>query len=109
MEKKNILFVLIQVDEAHSSAWPAGVENQPEPQQNIEERIKRANDFESPFPVFVDTWENDFAETYHAWPDKYYHINPDMKVLHKSEYGTGDNDDALIKYDCLELVKALLL
>ena len=114
MKECGILFILIHIDEAHSSEWPVGLENQPEPQKNIQERIDRANNFiidnNVPFPVYVDNWENDFAEIYQAWPDKYYHVGPDLVVINKSEYGTGvdNHPDALIKLDSLDLIKQLL-
>ena len=112
MKKEGILFILIQIDEAHSSAWPVGLIDQPEPQKNIQERIERANIFvqtESvPFPVYVDTWQNDFAETYHAWPDKYYCFDSDFNVLVKSEYGSEGEMDAKIKLDCVTLINNLL-
>lgn len=109
MKKRDILFILIQIDEAHSSAWPAGLENQPEPQKDISDRLERANKFVSeeivPFPVFVDTWNNDFAETYLAWPDKYYLFDENLTILQMSTYGHEGERDALIDVDCVELIK----
>lgn len=112
MKQHNIIFILIQIDEAHSSAWPIGLENQPEPQANFDERVERANKFvidnQCPFPVYIDTWNNDFAETYHAWPDKYYCIDIDNIVTAKAEYGTIGKENALIKVDCVELILQLI-
>lgn len=113
MKEAGILFVLIQIAEAHSSAWPVGLEDQPEPQQNIQDRLERANKFVTddnvPFPVYVDTWSDNFSEMYQSWPDKYYLVDYDMRILMKSEYGTGnDHPDALIRVDSLDLVKQLL-
>lgn len=110
MKQHNIVFILIQIDEAHSSAWPIGLDNQPEPQASFEERVERANIFAPtcPFPVYVDTWSNDFAETYHAWPDKYYCFDQSHTVIAKSEYGTEGDENALIKVDCIEVISQLI-
>lgn len=93
MKEKNIIFILVQIDEAHSSEWPVALENQPEPQKNIGERLERANAFvqseQIPFPLYVDVWSNEFAETYRAWPDKYYLINSEHTIVATSEYGNN--------------------
>lgn len=108
MKKHKIVFILIQIDEAHSSSWPVGLSNQPEPQSNIEDRLTRANNFVKtdlvPFDTFVDVWSNDFAETYHAWPDKYFMCDSNLKILEISEYGTKGKQDALIQNDCLDVI-----
>ena len=112
MLNKNIKFLLIQIDEAHSTAWPLGVENTPEPQKTFEERVLRANSFFNvdkpldPFVIKVDGWDNRFAEMFRAWPDKYYLVDTNFKVLAKSEYGV--KKDALINTDCTALVCELL-
>ncbi len=110
MKDKKINFILIQIDEAHSSAWPLGLKDQVEPQQDLSDRVKRANDFvekdQVPFEVLIDTWENDFANKYKAWPDKYICIDKNKKIIAKSEYGA--KADALINKDCCVLIKELL-
>lgn len=102
--------ILVQIHEAHSSAWPTGLDLQPEPQVCLLDRLQRANEFltedQPPFPVLVDTWEDTFEQTFQAWPDKYYLINRDMHVLTKSTYGT--RADALIDVDCISLVRRIL-
>ncbi len=102
--------ILIQIHEAHSSAWPTGLDRQPEPQTCLLDRLQRANEFISedqpPFPVYIDTWADTFEQTFQAWPDKYYLINRDMQVLTKSTYGT--RADALIDVDCITLVRRIL-
>ena len=112
MEKHEILFILIQIDEAHSSAWPVALTEQPEPQKNIEDRINRATDFvvksSPPFSVYIDKWSNEFAETYHAWPDKYYCIDSKYNIIAMSEYGKEGSKDALIKVDCIDLINDLI-
>lgn len=102
--------ILIQIHEAHSTAWPTGLDNQPEPQYCLIDRQNRANDFiineQPPFPVYVDTWNNDFEQTYRAWPDKYYLIDRNMNVLTKSTY--GERSDALIDVDCINIIREIL-
>jgi hypothetical protein len=107
---RDVGVILIQIHEAHSSAWPTGLDQQPEPQSCISDRIQRANEFiaedQPPFPVYIDTWEDKFEQTFQSWPDKYYMINRDMQVLAKSTYGT--RADALIDVDCISLVRRIL-
>ena len=102
--------ILVQIHEAHSSAWPTGLDQQPEPQTCLLDRLQRANEFmaedQPPFPVLVDTWADTFEQTFQAWPDKYYLITRDMQVLAKSTYGT--RADALIDVDCISLVRRIL-
>lgn len=109
MKAHGIFLMLIQIDEAHSSAWPVGLKDQPEPQKNMEERLERANTFVSvespPFPVYVDNWSNDYAESYHSWPDKYYCFDSEMTIIAMSEY--GKKYDAVINVDCVDLIKDL--
>lgn len=104
--------MLIQIDEAHSSAWPIGLDNTPEPQQSFEERCERANKFvrdyqpQDPFIVKVDGWSNEFSNTFKAWPDKYYMIDPAFKILAKAEYGA--KADALIDVDCIVHIQNII-
>ena len=114
MKKANIKFILIQIDEAHSTGWPIGLVDTPEPQKSFQERIERANKFvlidkpADPFTVLIDGWSNEFAETFHAWPDKYYMVDPQYQVLAKAEYGTEGSNDALIKVDCSNIICSLI-
>lgn len=114
MKEAKIKFILVQIDEAHSTAWPIGLANTPEPQKSFEERVNRANAFinsdkpDEPFVIKIDGWNNIFAETFHAWPDIYYLIDKKYKVLARSEYGTEDDNDALIKVDCTKLICELI-
>jgi len=110
MKEKNIDFILIQIDEAHSTAWPTGLKNNISPQKSLTERFERAKEFiktdNPPFTVLVDTWSNSFAEKYKAWPDKYYCIDKNFNIIEKSEYGL--KKDALINKDCCEVITELL-
>ena len=110
MREKKINFILIQIDEAHSSAWPTGLKNQVDPQKDFEDRVQRSIKFQEtdkvPFEILVDTWENDYANKYKSWPDKYYCIDQNRKIIAKSEY--GNITDALINKDCCVLIEELL-
>ena len=110
MKEHKINFILIQIDEAHSTARPIGLKNAPNPQKSLDERVERALQFikedKPPFEVLVDTWENDFANKYKTWPDKYYCLDKNLKIIGKSEYGA--NGDALINKDCCALIEELM-
>lgn len=118
MKLAKIKFLLIQIDEAHSTAWPVGLDNTPTPQTSFQERVDRANEFvlseptllldSESFIVKIDGWDNIFAETFHAWPDKYYLIDNSYKVIKKSEYGSKGEQDAHIKIDCTKLICNLI-
>lgn len=102
----------MQIDEAHSEAWPMALPTQPTPQQNFQERVERANAFvtkyKCPYPVYVDGWNNIFAETFRAWPDKFYFVkNSDLKVISKSEYHKEGALEAVIIEDYTELLTRL--
>ncbi len=107
---KGIGIILIQIHEAHSTAWPTGLSEVVQPQTCIQDRLDRANKFiqtDKPlYPVYVDTWDNTFEQTFRAWPDKYYLIDSEKKVLQKSTYGA--NADALIDIDCITLIRRIL-
>lgn len=115
--KKNINIILIQIDEAHSTAWPLSINailniEQPEPQKTFEDRINRANYFvdkyHPPYNVYIDGWDNQFAELFRAWPDKYHLIDQNMMILAKSDYGTEGEKEAVIVEDCTILLQNLI-
>ncbi len=113
MAEKDIFFILVQIDEAHTPAWPQGVIQLGVPQTSVEDRLHRAQKFnteeivgnEAHFKVLVDTWSNSFAETYQAWPDKYVLFDYERKVVAKSTYGAQKN--AVIDVDCVDLIYSL--
>jgi len=119
LRQNNMQVILIQIDEAHSDGWPLGtlwsngIESQPKPQSSFGDRCARANHFlatyQPPYPVFVDGWDNQFAETFQAWPDKFHCVNSDMVIIAKSEYGVDGDQDALIKEDYTVLLNRLIL
>lgn len=112
MHDNKIKFLLVQINEAHSSAWPAGLPDQPEPQKCYTDRVSRAAKFakednpKDSFILRVDGWDNLFDNKFRTWPDKYYLIDNNYKVLAKSEYGM--KKDGLIDLDCLDLLKNML-
>lgn len=83
-------FIAVYVSEAHASdEWPLGKFVSIPQHKTIEERIVAAKNFVSALnfklPVYVDTIDNSFDNTYYAWPDRYYIIrNGIMK-----DYGTA--------------------
>ena len=113
MKAKRIFFVLVYIDEAHSSKWPIGLDYHPPPQSNFDERMRNAKDFacsqvvdKGAFLIVVDDWTNPFGETFRAWPDKYYLLDEACTVLAKSEYGR--KRDALIDVDCLDMIRDMV-
>ena len=113
LEKHNLKVILIQVDEAHSDAWPVALENQPPPQQSLKDRVDRAQyfieNYNPPYPVYIDNWNNEFAELFRAWPDKFYCVDRNLKVIAKSEYGTVGDKEALVVKDYIEVLEDLML
>lgn len=110
LEKLNIKIILIQIDEAHSSGWPNGLDTQPEPQQSFEERVERANQYVNeenpPFSVYIDPWNNCFAERFKAWPDKFFMFDSEMNVVARSEY--GESHEALVNDDYSDILLRLI-
>ena len=112
LAKHNLAVILIQIDEAHSSAWPIALEDQPEPHASIENRMQRAKLFVSKYgntyPVYVDLWNNVFAETFRAWPDKYHCVDNNLQVIGKATYGTEGKMEAIVEKDYTVLLKELM-
>ncbi len=118
LNARNIQVILIQIDEAHSDGWPLGrlwsngIETQPKPHGSFVDRVDRANHFVTtynpPYPVFIDGWDNQFAELFSAWPDKFHCVTQDLVIVAKSEYGSEGEEDALIKEDYTVLLQKLL-
>lgn len=89
------------------------------PQKSLEDRIKRAEQFmqvpmvaialamdNSPITIAIDTWDNEFGNRLHAWPDVYYLVDlVSKRILARSTYGM--NADALIDVECLDLLDQL--
>lgn len=116
MEEKRIIFLLVQIDEAHSQAWPIGLPNAPKPHACFQDRLDQANEFiknheiMKPFIVKVDGFNNEFASKFRAWPDEYYMIDSNYKVLAKSEYekDNQNNREGLPDMDCLDLIEEII-
>ena len=112
MAAKGIFFILVQIEEAHTAAWPTGTIALGVPQTGAADRIARAAAFaaaELPsahFAVLVDPWTNPFANRFRAWPDKYYLIDAVTRVVkEKSTYGVLK--DAVIDKDCVDVLYSL--
>lgn len=104
---------MIYIDEAHSDRWKIGLqEKHLPPQKDINDRLLRAKTFvekeKCPYPVYVDTWSNDYALQTHSWPDRFFLIDKQWKILETSEYGSVGDADAKIILDCTVLLQQLL-
>ena len=118
LKENNIEVILIQVDEAHSTAWPLAIDHlfnveQVESQKTFDDRIKRANHFVTqyncPYKVYIDSWSNDFANIFRAWPDKYHCINKDLTIIAKSDYHSTERKEATVVEDCTLVLEKLLI
>jgi len=111
MAGKGIFFLLVQIEEAHTPAWPTGTIRLGVPQTDLADRMSRAATFaatEVPsehFKVLVDPWTNSFANRFRAWPDKYYLVDDARIVKEKSTYGA--HSDAVIDRDCVDVLYSL--
>ena len=99
IENNNIKLILVQINEAHSDEWPKHLQDQPAPQKDFNDRIDRAKLFQEkynidqyPFiQVYVDGWDNSVDTMLQLWPDKYYLLDKNKKILKKSEYGSASD------------------
>jgi hypothetical protein len=103
---------MVQINEAHSLKWKIG-RYHPLPQHSFEDRLNRANQFvmdeKVPYPTYVDGWNDEYDNTYHAWPDRYFLVDKDKKLIATSEYGKDGDMDGTILLDCTDLLQKLLL
>lgn len=89
MKQNNIELILIQISEAHTDKWPIGLIDHPTQHINFEEKILKAQYFNNKFPyfnIYIDSLENEFENSYQAWPDKFVLINKDKFILDNSKY-----------------------
>jgi hypothetical protein len=107
-----IRVIMIQINEAHSHKWKIGMDKHPSPQQDFCERVCRAQDFltkyKVPYDMYIDNWDNDYENAFHAWPDKYYLVGKDLKVLAKSEYGTEGAMDGKLLVDPTDILEGFV-
>lgn len=117
IKKHGINLILVQIDEAHSNAWPMSIHTllnvEPAtPHKSFEDRVKRAqyfvDNYKPPYNVFVDGWNNEFAELFKAWPDRYYCVNKDFELIQKSEYHKNGDKEAVVKTDITVLLEQLM-
>lgn len=112
IRRAGIAVYLVQIQEAHSTAWPAGLDPV-EPHRDLDARVARAAEAakESPFPILVDTMEDVFEKTMHAWPDRYIVVDPETHgITHYTSYHhTSDAQyDARPVVDFLTMLDSLL-
>ena len=112
MEWANIRFILIQIEEAHTDGWPIGRDYQPKNHSCFKDRVDMANqfiqNFNPPFPVYIDDFDNKFENRFRAWPDKFYCIDQEYKVIQKSQYGDSGDMDGVVLEDCTVTIERLL-
>jgi hypothetical protein len=112
MEAKDIFFLLIQIEEAHTPAWPTGTIILGTPHADFADRCASATAFsitevptDSPFQVLVDPWHKSFANRYHAWPDQYVLLDSKRTIVQKSTYNA--HREATLDVDCVDLILSL--
>ena len=54
----------------------------------------------------VDGWDDAFEQSFRAWPDKCLLLDAHMRLLAMSSYGA--RADALVDYDCVDLLEDLV-
>jgi len=108
LKESNYHLILVQIQEAHTKLWPLGMTNHPDLQLDFSQRVSRANEFKEkysiPFRIVIDPWGDMFENIYQAWPDKYYLIGTDGKVITRSEYALN----AVVINDYADLLESLL-
>ena len=103
--------ILVQIQEAHSKYWPQGMDNHPDIQRSLKDRMLRAYEFNSKLlehginledidvkkalRVVIDPWGDEFEKLYQCWPDQYYILSENHIIVKKSEYTM----DAVIEED----------
>lgn len=112
MKDAGIALILVQIEEAHTNAWPIGKEYQPDNHKSMEERTEHANTFvqmyNPPFPVLVDNFDDNlYEETFHSWPDKYYYFDRNFNVIEHSTYHQDPDRDGMVKIDVVDLIKQI--
>jgi len=71
-------FVMVYISEAHATdVWPLGNKLVVNDHKCIEDRIKAAKEHiveerKNKIPIFVDTMDNSFDNTFFAWPERFY-------------------------------------
>jgi len=113
VREHNINIILVQVSEAHSDQWPVYIDEifgvkQPKPHQTFADRVSRANffveEYNPPYPVYIDNWSNTFENKFRAWPDKYHIVDSALKVIAKAEYHTDKMNEAKVVEDYVDLL-----
>jgi len=95
---RKVNFLVVYIAEAHAvDEWPVGDPLKiMQPKTNVE-RAAIAKKFKESYsfmlPMLADTVENDFEQTYSAWPIRFYVVQ-DKKILFKAfpdEHNTYDS------------------
>lgn len=118
MKNKNIKILLVQINEAHSTAWNISLPNAPNPQKTFSERVERCNNFvedhkdkydDDVFLIKIDPFDNRFENLFRIWPDEFYLIDSNYRVIAKSEYSSElPERDGVTDIDCNEYIEKLI-
>lgn len=113
LRRAGVAVVLIYIHEAHSSAWPVGLPDQPEPHACYADRVRRACAFRDanpglPYPLYLDTWGDAFEQRYRAWPDHYYLVEAATGRLQAQSTYAHVRGEALVDEDLAQLLARLL-
>jgi len=79
-------FVYIYIEEAHAEdEWPLSTEFTIKQHKTIEERLTAARrlveEFGSKITVLVDTMANEFNQKFFVWPERWFLLDPEGKLL----------------------------
>lgn len=87
--------------------------NQVDPQHDFKERMERAREFvaidqpQHPFIVAVDGWDNNIDNILHLWPDLFYLVDNNWRIIQKASY-THIRGDGVVDEDYLDVLERLL-
>ena len=110
--------ILVYIQEAHTEdKWPIGHQFKIDnfvtnclSYTNFEQKIGRALSFreltQSPYEIYVDNVENSVSDRYQAWPDKYYLVNEEGKVLFHSY--SSNYRPSVVDIDCYDLLQEIV-
>lgn len=94
-----ILSIFVLIEQAHTAAWPTKITPQLLSngfityEDTLDNRImasKKAKIKLHNHPyMFVDTMDNEVQNTLQSWPDVFYLINREKKILSISQYKNG--------------------
>jgi len=96
-------FLIVYIREAHAvDEWPLGDHVVVKQHKEIQERIDIAKEMIDKLgykiPLVVDSIENEFAEKYSIWPERFYVINENKVKFSSVPTSKGHERDKLASY-----------